>query len=92
MEFPDIDSTNYAASVQKLRDESTIIFPEFRRGEIKVKLFAHPFDLVVEDCPDDCQIELIELQADMDTKMGCPENSLVDFYKLSLWKISQFVP
>ena len=28
---------------------------------------AHPFDLAVEDSPDDCKMELIELQADMDT-------------------------
>ena len=31
-------------------------------------LFAQPFDLAVEDSPDDSQMELIELQADMDTK------------------------
>ena len=47
--------------------------------EIKVKLFAHPFDLAVEDSRDICQMELI---ADMDTKRGYSENSLVDFYKL----------
>ena len=26
-----------------------------------MKLFAHPFDLAVEDSPDGCQMELIEL-------------------------------
>ena len=36
--------------------------------EIKAKLFAHPFDLAVEDSPDDCQMEPTELQADMNTK------------------------
>ena len=36
--------------------------------EIKVKLFAHHFDLSVENSSDDCQIELIELQADMASK------------------------
>ena len=70
MEFSDLDSTNYAAIVQKLHNEFTSWFPEFRRNEIKVKLFAHPFDLAVEDSPDDCQMELIELQADMYTKRG----------------------
>ena len=67
MELPDLESTNYAASAQKLRDEFTSRFPEFRRDAIKVKLFAHPFDLAVEDSPDDCQLELIQLQTDMDT-------------------------
>ena len=81
MEFPDLDSTNYAASVQKLRGEFTSWRPEHRRDEIKVKLFAHPFYLAVEDSPDDCQMDLNELQGDMDTKRGYSENSLVDFYK-----------
>ena len=49
--------------------------PEIRRYEIKVKLFVHPFDLAVEVSPDDCQMELIEPQADMDTKMGYSNNS-----------------
>ena len=82
MEFPDLDSTNYAASVQKLCDEFTSRFPELRRYEIKVKLFAHHFDMSVEDSPDDCQMELIELQAVMDTNRGYSENRLVDFYIL----------
>ena len=45
-------------------------------------MFAQPFDLVVEDCPDDIQMELIELQADIETKRKYSENNLVDFYKL----------
>ena len=82
MEFLDLDSTNYAASVQRLHDEFTGRFPEFRRDKIKVKLFAHPFDLAVEDSPDDCQMELVELLADMDTRRGYSDHSLMDFYKL----------
>jgi len=45
-------------------------------------LFAQPFDLGVEDCPDDLQMELVELQAGMEAKTKYSENSLVDFYKL----------
>ena len=59
MEFHYLDSTNNAASVRKLRNEFTSRFPEFRRDEIKAKLFAHPFDFAVEESPDDCQMELI---------------------------------
>ena len=70
MEYSDLNTKNYAASVQKLRDGFTSRFPKFRRDEIKVKLFAHLLDLAVEDSPGDCQMELIELQADMDTKSG----------------------
>ena len=63
MEFPDFDSTNYVANVQTLRYEFTSRFPEFRQDEIKVKSFAHLFDLAVEDSSGDCQMELIQLQA-----------------------------
>ena len=63
---------------------------DFRQNKIKLKLFARPFDLSVEDSPEDFQMEHIELQADMDTKRKYSENSLVDFYKL--WeKFPQFV-
>ena len=68
MEFPDLDSTKYSESVQKLCDEFTSIMPEFRQDENKAKLSAHPFDLAVEDSPDDCQMELIDLQAYIDTR------------------------
>ena len=40
MVFPVVDSTNYAACAQTLRDEFTSRFPEFRRDEIKAKLFV----------------------------------------------------
>ena len=81
-EFPDLDCTNYGTSVQKLREEFANRFTDFRQNEIKLKLFAQPFDLKVEDCPDDFQMELIELQGDMKIKRKYSENSLVDFYKL----------
>ena len=92
MEFPHLDSINYAASVQKLHNEFTSWFAEFRQGDMKVKLLAHPFGLAVEDSPDNCKMELIELQADMDTKRGYYENIPVDSYKLCLWKVCLFVP
>ena len=36
----------------------------------------------MEDSPDNSQMELIEVQADMDAKRGYSENSLVGSYKL----------
>ena len=53
---------------------------------IKLNLFAQPFDLAVEDSPEDCQMEIIELQAYIDTKRKYSENSLVDFYILHVRK------
>ena len=71
--FPDLDCTNYGARVEKLRNEFANRFSDFRQNEIKLILFAQTFDLGVEDCPDDCQMELIDLQADMKTKMKYSE-------------------
>ena len=85
-EFPDLDCTNYGTNEQKLSDEFANRFTDFRQNEIKLKLFAQPFDLVEGDCPDDFQMELIELQADMEIKGRYSENSLVDFYKLYVCK------
>ena len=86
LKFPDLNCTNYGASVQKLREEFANRFRDFRREKIRLKFFAHPFDLEVEDCPDNCQMELIELQVAMENKMKYSENSLEDFYKLYVCK------
>ena len=86
LEFPDLDCTKYEARVQKLRNEFANKFPDFRQNKIKLKLFVQPFDWSVDDSPEDCQIELIELQADMDTKRKYSENSLVDIYKLYVFE------
>ena len=79
LEFPYLDCAKYGASVQKLRDEFANRFPHFSQNKIKLKLFAQSFNLAVAE---DCQMELIDLQADMDTKKKYSENSLVDLYKL----------
>ena len=82
LEFPELDCNKYGARVQKLRGECANKVPDFRQNKIKLKLFAQLFDLAMEDSPEDCQMELIELQADMNTKRKYLENSLVGFYKL----------
>ena len=64
-EFPDLDCAKYGARVQKLRGEFANRFSDFRQNQIKLKLFAHPFDLAVEDSPEDCLMELIKRKADM---------------------------
>ena len=67
-------------------DEFANSFTDLRQNKIKLNLFAQPFDLVVEDCPDDLQMKLIEQQAHMEIKRKYSENSLVDFYKLYVCK------
>ena len=53
LEFPDLVCTKYGASVQKLCDKFANKFPDFRQNKIKLKLFAQPFDLAMEDNPED---------------------------------------
>ena len=86
LEFLDLDCTKYGAGVEKLRNEFANRFSDFRQNEIKLTLFAQTFDLEVEDCPDDYQMEFIDLQADMETIRKYSENSIVDFYKLYVCK------
>ena len=53
-------------------------FSEISRDEINLTLFANPFALAVEVSTDDCQMELIELQAEMETMRRYYGNSLVN--------------
>ena len=46
--------TKYGDSVKKLHDEFANRFPDFRQNKMKLKLFAQPFDLAVEDSPEEC--------------------------------------
>ena len=45
------------------------------------QLFAHPFDLVVENIPSSFQLEIIELQANVNLKRAYNENNLLTFYR-----------
>ena len=86
--FPDLDCSNY---MEKCRKTACKQVYKSRTNEVKLKLFAQPFDL--EDSPDDFQVELIELQGDMETKRNYSKNSLTDFYKFyESEKYPQFVP
>ena len=82
-----IDLVSYPARAEGLVNMNR--FSDFRQDRIKLKFFVQPFDLAVEDSPGDCQTELTELLANMDTKRKYSEKNLVDFYKLY---VSQFVP
>ena len=82
LEFFDLDCTKYGARVEKLRNEFANRFSDLRQNEIKLRLVTQIFDLGVAGCPDNCQMELIDLQAVMETKRKYSEKSMVDFYKL----------
>ncbi|CAI9733790.1 Hypothetical predicted protein [Octopus vulgaris] len=76
-EMPDLDCSKYAESVGKLCAEFTSRFVDFRKYESEFKLFSQLFDLVPEDSLDWCQMELIDLQSDMNSRRAYDSNDLV---------------
>ena len=58
----------YVGTIEKLTSAFETRFEDFRKHNVDVKLFAHPFDLVVENTPPSFQLEIIQMQANVDLK------------------------
>uniref|UniRef100_H2ZD91 Uncharacterized protein n=1 Tax=Ciona savignyi TaxID=51511 RepID=H2ZD91_CIOSA len=71
----------YVGTIEKLTSAFKTRFEDFRKHNADVQLFAHPFDLVVENIPPRFQLEIIELQANVDLKRAYRENDLLTFYR-----------
>lgn len=67
--------------VEKLTSAFETRFEDFRKHNADFQLFAHPFDLVVENIPSSFQLEILELQANVDLKRAYNENDLLTFYR-----------
>ena len=58
----------YVGTIEKLTSAFETRFEDFRKHNVDVQLFAHPFDLVVENTPPSFQLEIIQMQANVDLK------------------------
>ena len=56
-------------------------FQDFRSQESSLHMFSSPFDVNVEQAPEEFQMELIELQGNDDLKRDMKDYSLLEFYK-----------
>lgn len=75
------DCEKYVGMVEKLTSAFETRFEDFRKHNADFQLFAHPFDLVVENIPSSFQLEILELQANVDLKRAYNENDLLTFYR-----------
>ena len=76
-----INCEKYVRMVEKLTSAFETSFEDFRKHNADCQLFAHPFDLVVENIPSSFQLKVIELQANIDLKRAYHENDLLTFYR-----------
>ena len=76
-----INCEKYVEKVEKLTSTFETRFEDFRKHNASFQLFAHPFDLVVENIPSSFQLKLIELQANVDLKRTYHENDMLTFYR-----------
>ena len=54
---------------------------DFKSQESSLHMFLSPFDVNVEQAPEEFQVELIELQGNDDLKRDMKDYSLLEFYK-----------
>jgi hypothetical protein len=76
------DMTIYATFIADLQVQFTDRFQDMRGQRENFKLFASPFEVEVEEAPEELQMELIELQGSSALKLKYKEVDIVQFYKL----------
>ena len=75
------DCTSYADELILINKEFSSRFQDFRSQETNLLIFSSPFDINVDQPPEELQMELIELQGNEDLKREMRDCSLLEFYK-----------
>ena len=75
------DCTSYADELVLIHKEFISRFQDFKSQEANLRIFSSPFDVNVEEAPEELQMELIELQGNEDLRRGMRDYSLLEFYK-----------
>ena len=75
------DCAPYAAEIVLMNTEFNNRFQDFRSQEANLRIFSSPFDVIIDQVPEEFQMELIELQGNDDLKRGMRDYSLLDFHK-----------
>ena len=71
----------YADELISMNEEFDHRFQDFKSQESSLHMFQSPFDVNVEQAPEEFQMELIELQGNDDLKRDMKNYSLLEFYK-----------
>ena len=72
--------------VVKLLSAFATGFEDLRNCQVDFQIFAHPFDLAVENIPDCFQFKMIALQENLNFKRAYIENDLLTFYRRSVYR------
>ena len=70
----------YADELISMNEEFDHRFQDFRSQESSLHMFSSPFDVNVEQAPEEFQLELSELQGNDDLKRDMKDYSLLEFY------------
>ena len=80
-EGKNINYLKYSTMTDKLAAPFDDRFQDFRTLECDFGIFSNLFQAVADQCRDQFQLELIDLQCSSDLKRAFEENDLVTFYK-----------
>ena len=73
--------TEFTDQLEKLFDEFSARFKDFKPHEHLFEIFSSPFHTNIDKAPTDIQMELIDLQERTDLKAKYVEMNLGDFYR-----------
>ena len=76
-----IDFKKYSKEIEKLLNEFYSRFNDYRKIEILLLIFSTPFDVVVNDIPEQFQGEIIDLQTSIELKSKFKNSDILSFYK-----------
>ena len=79
--------TGFAHQLQKLFNEFSARFKDFKSYKHLLEIFSSPFHTDIDIAPFDIQMELMDLQERTDLKAKYMEMNLDDFYRNILTKI-----
>ena len=85
-QFLNFLGTESADQLEKLFNEFSARFKDFKIHEHLFKIFSLPFHTDIDKAPTDIQIELIDLQERTDLKAKYVEMNLGDFYRKYLYQ------
>jgi hypothetical protein len=74
----------YGDELTALIEQSDTRFADFQNEDSTFVIFARPMDADVNNVPENLQMEVIELQADLVLKSQFNNIALTDFYKIYL--------
>ncbi|XP_076232931.1 general transcription factor II-I repeat domain-containing protein 2-like [Calliopsis andreniformis] len=75
------ETMKYAQEVQRLQEEFSLRFKNFRENQTNFDIFSSPFNIDVERIPEEFQMQIIDLQNDTELKNKFQNCGIVDFYK-----------